>query len=138
MRQSLIVALILGANVAIAPVAQADDPTGGYFDGTEVQCPGVPTGTESDVVPCNQAAFLKADRDLNTVYEQLMKQANAREKEYLQEMQSAWIKLKKAQCGLNQYYHRQTAPKKWESYCEAVMTIRRVQELKELGTGISW
>ncbi len=124
--------------MAIAPIAQADDPTGGYFDGTEIQCPGIPRG-ESNVTQCNEVAFQKADIELNAVYQQLMKQADAKEQEYLQEMQSAWIKLKESQCGLTQYYYRDARfSDKWESSCEAVMTIRRVQELKALGTGISW
>jgi uncharacterized protein YecT (DUF1311 family) len=72
------------------------------------------------------------------VYQQLLKKADATEKKYLQEMQLAWIKLKEAQCGLRQYYYLDARfSDKWKTHCEAVMTIRRVQELKALGTGIS-
>jgi uncharacterized protein YecT (DUF1311 family) len=84
-------------------------------------------------------AYEKADRELNAVYQQLLKKADATEKKYLQEMQLAWIKLKEAQCGLRQYYYRDARfSDKWKTHCEAVMTIRRGQELKALGTGISW
>lgn len=141
MRRSLIVAVLLGANVAIAPIALADDPTGGYFDGTEIQCPGVPDGGYSTAssLSCSNEAFQKADRELNEVYQQLMNKADTQEKNYLQEMQLAWIQLKKSQCGLTQYYYRQARlNERWKSACEAVMTIRRVQELKALGRGISW
>jgi uncharacterized protein YecT (DUF1311 family) len=141
MRIPILAVALLGAlavEMSTAQVSRADDPAGGYFDGTEVECPGIPSA-ESTVIQCNRIAFEKADRELNEVYQQLLKKADATEKKYLQEMQLAWIKLKEAQCGLRQYYYRDARfSDKWKTHCEAVMTIRRVQELKALGTGISW
>jgi len=135
---NLIVTIAMMMSGAIAPLAKADDPTGNYFDGTEIKCPGVPSA-EATVVQCNRMAFQTADRELNAVYQQLMKQADSRERQYLQTMQLAWIQLKESQCGLTQYYYRKAqVSEKWRSRCETVMTIRRVQELKALGTGISW
>jgi len=135
----VVTSILVGFSIAISPVAKADDPTGGYFEGTEIRCLGVPGGGEASVVSCNRNALQIADRELNTVYQQLLEQADAQEKKYLQEMQLAWIQLKNSQCNLTQYYYRKAqVSEKWKSRCEAVMTIRRVQELKALGTGLSW
>lgn len=141
MRQNLVVAVLLGVNVAISPVALADDPTGGYFDGIEVQCPGTPGGSHvtSTESQCYQEAFQKSDRELNEIYQQLMNKADSQEKEYLRDMQLAWINLKESQCSLTRYYYRHARLNdRFKFFCEAAMTIRRVQELKALGTGISW
>ena len=136
--RSLIPVFVCVAVGAIAPYAAADDPTDGYFDNTNIECPGVPFA-EATVVQCNRMAFQKADKELNAVYQQLLKQADASEKKYLTEMQLAWIKLKESQCDLTQYYYRKASvSEKWKTRCEAIMTIRRVEELKALGTGISW
>jgi uncharacterized protein YecT (DUF1311 family) len=124
--------------MATAQQVRADDPTGRYLDGTEIQCPGIPQA-EATVTQCNRMAYQKADSELNAVYNQLMQKADAHEKEYLRDMQLAWIKLKDTQCGLIAYYYRDArSTDKWQSRCEATMTIRRVQELRSLGTGISW
>ncbi len=129
---------VLVFEMSTGQVSRADDPAGGYFSNTAVECPGIPFA-ESTVITCNEMAYEKADRELNEVYQQLMIKADAMEKKYLQEMQLGWIKFKKAQCGLRSYYYRNARfSDKWKTHCEAVMTIRRVQELKALGTGISW
>lgn len=141
MRQSLIVLFLLGTSMASASIALADDPSGGYFDGIEVKCPGTPggSGTTASESACYQEALQKADRELNEVYQKLRQQADEPEKQYLQEMQLAWIKLKESQCGLILYYYRNARLNdRFELYCQAAMTIRRVQELKALGTGITW
>ncbi|MEA5509506.1 lysozyme inhibitor LprI family protein [Crocosphaera sp. UHCC 0190] len=125
-------------SVTVASPSHADDPTGSYFDGTEIKCPGIPFA-ESTVVQCNTIAFQNADRELNQLYQKLMKTADTKEKEYLQTMQQAWIKLKESQCGLVNYYYRDARfSEKWKTRCEAIMTIRRVEELKQLSTGIDW
>lgn len=128
--------LVLG--MATAQQVRADDPTGGYFDGTEIRCPGIPQA-EATVTQCYRMAYQKADNELNAVYNQLMQKADSRQKDYLTDMQLAWIKLRDTQCSLAAYYYRNARfSDKWKSQCEAVMTIRRVQELRLLGTGISW
>ena len=82
---------------------------------------------------------VQPDRELNALYNQLIQKADQREKDYLRNMQLAWLKLKESQCGLVTYYYREARfSDKWQTRCEAVMTIRRVQELRLLGTGISW
>lgn len=116
--------------------AHADDPAGGYFDET-FQCPGVPQA-ESATVMCNEQALKKADRELNEVYAELIALSDENERKAFQDMQRAWIGLKQAQCSLEQHYYREVSYTKWVSYCEAAMTIRRVRELKALGTGIKW
>lgn len=122
----------------LAPVARADDPTGAYFSGTPVECPGV-ASAEATVVTCNRKALAKADRELNVLYRDLMERADPAERRALQEAQLAWIRLRDAQCALVQAYYQQAPfPEKWTSRCQAVQTIRRVQELKALGTGIGW
>ena len=128
---------VLVFEMSTGQVSRADDPAGGYFN-TAVECPGIPF-PEVNIITCNEMAYKKADRELNEVYQQLMIKADAMEKKYLQEMQLGWIKLKKAQCGLRAYYYRNAhLSDRWKTHCEALMTIRRVQELKALGTGISW
>jgi uncharacterized protein YecT (DUF1311 family) len=129
---------ILILSLVVASPSRADDPTGGYFDGTEIKCPGIPF-SESTVVQCNTIGFQNADRELNELYQKLMKTADPKEKEYLKTMQQAWIKLKESQCGLVNYYYRDARfSEKWKTRCEAIMTIRRVEELRKLSTGISW
>ena len=129
---------ILVLEMSTGRVSRADDPTDGYFDNTAVECPDIPR-PEFNIITCNQTAHEKADRELNELYQELITKADATEKKYLQEMQLAWIKLKEAQCGLTKYYYRDAHfSDKWTTKCEAVMTIRRVQELKALGTGINW
>lgn len=132
-------ALVGGLTLALlAPMAWADDPTGGYFSGTPVECPGVPAA-EATVVACHRMALAKADRELNTVYRDLMARADPAERRALQEAQLAWIRLRDAQCALVKTYYRGAPfPEKWTSRCQAVQTIRRVQELRALGTGIGW
>ena len=36
------------------------------------------------------------------------------------------------------YYRGTPFPEQWTNRCQAVQTIRRVQELRLLGTGIGW
>lgn|GEM_PF-5165482 len=120
-----------------APAAHADDPTGTYFDGDPIECPG--STSEVQYNRCVSAALQKADLDLNALYKRLTAAADANEKRYLQDMQLAWIKLKDAQCKLVRAYHEGAAnPGPWQTRCEAMMTIRRVHELGQLGTGILW
>ena len=141
LRQNLIVTLLLGANLAIASTALADDPSGGYFDGIEIQCPNTQggSGTTASESACYQEALQNAEYELNEVYQGLMQQADEQEKDYLQKMQSAWITLKESQCSLIHYYYRDARLNdRFKLHCQAAMTIRRVQELKQLGTGISW
>jgi uncharacterized protein YecT (DUF1311 family) len=126
----------LAATMLASSGAHADDPAGGYFDET-FQCPGVPQA-ESATVMCNEQALKKADRELNEVYADLIALSDENERTDLQDMQRAWIGLKQAQCRLEQHYFREVSFAKWVSYCEAAMTIRRVRELKALGTGIKW
>ncbi|MCP9841524.1 DUF1311 domain-containing protein [Synechococcus sp. J7-Johnson] len=122
----------------LAPVARADDPSGGYFSGTAVECPGLPQA-EAAAVACHRQALAKADRELNVVYSDLMARADSQERRALQDAQLAWIRLRDSQCALvKAYYRRSPFPEKWTSRCQAVQTIRRVQELRALGTGISW
>lgn len=131
----------LGAGLGLAllaPVARADDPSGGYFAGTPVECPGVPS-VEAAVVTCNRQALARAERELHSVMRDLLTLADPAERQALQEAQRAWIRLRDAQCTLvKAYYSQAPFPEKWTSRCEAVMTIRRVQEVKALGTGIGW
>ncbi len=127
--------LVLG--MTTAQQVRADDPTGGYLNDIEIKCPGIPQA-EATVTQCNRIAYQKADSELNTVYNQLIQKADSRQKEYLRDMQLAWLKLKETQCGFIAYYYRDVSFEKWQSRCEAQMTIRRVQELRALGTGISW
>jgi uncharacterized protein YecT (DUF1311 family) len=135
----------LGATLAagfalaqLAPVARADDPSGGYFSGTPVECPGLPSA-EAAVVTCNSQALARADRELNALYRDLIARADPAERQALQDAQLGWIRMRDGQCALVKAYHRTAPfPEKWTSRCQAVMTIRRVQELKALGTGIGW
>jgi len=131
----LILVIFLSGSVS----TRADSPTGNYFSGTEVSCPGIPGSAEATVIACNKIAYKDADRELNAAYRKLVAAADNNEKKFLQDMQRAWIKLKDAQCGLvESYYAGAQFPEKWRTECEAIMTIRRVKELKELGTGIEW
>lgn len=132
-------ALAAGLCLALlAPVARADDPSGGYFSGTPVECPGVPSA-EAAVVTCNRQALARADRELNAVFRDLIARADAAERQALQETQLGWIRMRDGQCALvKAYYRKAPFPEKWTSRCQAVMTIRRVQDLKALGTGIGW
>jgi uncharacterized protein YecT (DUF1311 family) len=130
--------LLLGLLGLLAPVARADDPTSDYFSGTAVECPGLPL-VEAAVVACHRQALAKADRELNDVYRDLIARADSQERRALQDAQLAWIRLRDSQCALvKAYYRRAPFPEKWTSQCQAVQTIRRVQELRALGTGISW
>lgn len=118
-------------------VAWADDSSGGYLDGVTIPCPGA--SSEVAFAKCTRAALERADRELNAVYQQLSAAADRESAAHLRNMQRAWIQLRDAQCGLVLYYHRDAAqPWRWKTHCEAVMTIRRVTELKQLGTGIRW
>jgi uncharacterized protein YecT (DUF1311 family) len=118
--------------------AHADDPAGGYFE-EDVQCPDVPKPrAETTAVLCDEQALNKADRELNEVYADLIALADEDERKTLHDVQRAWIGLKQAQCNLEQRYYREVSFQKWVSYCEAAMTIRRVRELKAIGTGIKW
>jgi uncharacterized protein YecT (DUF1311 family) len=111
-----------------APAANADDPTGTYFDGDPIECPGATSEVQYN--RCVSAALQKADLDLNALYKRLMAAADANEKRYLQDMQLAWIKLKDAQCNLVLAYHEGAANRgPWKTRCEATMTMRRVREL---------
>lgn len=134
-------AAALSAAIALpllAPAARADDPSGGYFSGTPVACPGVPSA-EATVVTCNRQALARADRELNSVFRDLITRADPAERQALQDAQLGWIRMRDGQCALVKAYYRTAPfPEKWTSRCQAVMTIRRVEELKALGTGIAW
>jgi len=117
--------------------ARADDPAGGYLYGTEITCPGIEL-SEATRVKCNTIAYINADKELNALYSDLMSSADSSQRELLKKMQRAWVELKTAQCEFIGYYYRTVSSEKWKTACEAVMTIRRVQELKTLGTGIKW
>jgi len=125
--------------LSLLPVAvMADSPTGDYFSGTEINCPGIEFA-ESNVIACNKMAYETADKELNLLYGKLMKAADENEKTLLKNMQRAWLKFKDAQCSLvESYYADSPQSEKWTTQCAAIMTIRRVNELKELGTGIDW
>jgi uncharacterized protein YecT (DUF1311 family) len=124
--------------VLLIPAARADDPSGGYFSGTPMECPGLPS-VEAAVVACNKQALARADRELNDVYRDLIARADPAERQALQNAQLGWIRMRDGQCALVKAYYRTAPfPEKWTSRCEAVMTIRRVQELMALGTGIGW
>lgn len=135
-RNKIAIVLVL-INLCCVAAAEANDPTGGYFNGTEIECPGIER-SEATVISCNKAAYQKADKELNAVYSELVSAADKKEKTMLRDMQRAWVALKNTQCALAGYYHRTVTAEKWTSECEAIMTIRRVQELKALGTGIKW
>jgi len=47
--------------MATAQQVRADDPTGGYFDGTEIRCPGIPQA-EATVTQCYRMAYQSAIR----------------------------------------------------------------------------
>jgi uncharacterized protein YecT (DUF1311 family) len=129
--------LFLAFALLIATAANADDPTGTYFDGDPIDCPGATSEVQYN--RCASAALQKADLELNALYKRLMAAADADEKRHLQDMQLAWIKLKDAQCRLVRAYHEGAAnPEPWKTRCEAMMTMRRVRELTQLGTGILW
>ncbi|MGB5135182.1 MAG: lysozyme inhibitor LprI family protein [Prochlorococcaceae cyanobacterium] len=135
---ALRVGLAVGILAILAPVARADDPTGGYFSGTQLECPGIPAA-EAALVACHRMALQNADRELNSLYRNLMAQADPQERRALEDAQLAWIHLRDAQCALVEAYYRDApVPDKWTSRCQAVQTIRRVQELRALGTGIGW
>jgi len=121
----------------LAPItsAKADDPAGGYLAGTEIVCPGVDL-SEATRVKCNTIAYEHADKELNALYSDLMLSADSNQRALLRKMQRAWIDLKAAQCEFIGHYYRTVTFEKWKTECEAVMTIRRVQELRALGTGI--
>jgi uncharacterized protein YecT (DUF1311 family) len=125
---------MLGLSFSFA--ARADDPTGGFLSSTELPCERT-SSAEVGLRACYQEAYEQADHDLNALYQRLMGQADARERELLREMQRAWIPLKDAQCGLVEHYYREARfAESWKTRCEAVMTRRRVEELRALGTGI--
>ncbi len=118
--------------------AFADDPTGGYFEGYESDCSEIKQHAESNVVNCNMITLKKANEALDNVYNDLIKQADKDQKTYLEDMQAAWASMKEAQCNLVKTYYVGVTYDKWASHCQAVMTIRRVKELEQLGTGIMW
>ncbi len=133
----LTISLVLLIIFSMIRSAVADDPAGGYLGGTELSCPGVEL-SEATRVACNTMAYKKADKELNSLYAGLMASADNDQKEFLKKMQRAWIDLKEAQCGFIGYYYRTVASEKWKTECEAVMTVRRVQELRAVGTGLKW
>ncbi len=118
--------------------AFADDPTGGYFEGYQSDCAEIKEHAESNVVNCNMITLKKANESLDNVYNDLIKQADKDQKTYLEDMQAAWESMKEAQCNLVKTYYVGVTYEKWTSHCQAVMTIRRVKELEQLGTGIMW
>lgn len=118
--------------------SSADSPVGSFLSGTEINCPGV-IFAESTVITCNEIAYKNADLELNAVYKKLVSSADENEKIILRDIQRAWIALKNAQCDLvEHYYSTARHTMKWTTKCNAVMTIRRVEELKQLGSGIDW
>jgi uncharacterized protein YecT (DUF1311 family) len=130
------VALIL-IFLALASTAGADDPTGRYFKGTLINCYSKTSEVEIDT--CAAAALEKADGELSNLIKLLISGADEDEEAYLRNMQQAWMKLRDSQCGLVVSYHRGVAsPRRWKTRCEAAMTMRRVDEMQELGTGILW
>ena len=122
----------------LSTIAFADDPTGGYFEGYQADCTEIREHAESNVVNCNMITLKKATEALDNVYNDLIKHADKEQKKYLEDMQLAWESMKEAQCNLVKTYYVGVSYEKWTSHCQAVMTIRRVKELEQLGTGIMW
>ncbi|KEI69466.1 lysozyme inhibitor LprI family protein [Endozoicomonas elysicola] len=122
----------------LSPAVFADDPAGGYFEGYQADCAEIQAHAESNIVNCNMITLKKATNALDNVYNDLIKHADKEQKKYLQDMQLAWERMKEAQCNLVKTYYVGVSYEKWTSHCQAVMTIRRVKELEQLGTGIMW
>jgi uncharacterized protein YecT (DUF1311 family) len=120
--------------VAVAMHAQADDPSGGYFNHIPVECSG---NSQVEINNCWARVLRSSDHDLNALYEKLMGAADREEQGNLQRMQRAWIVLRDSQCDLYVGYHQGAANlSAWDTYCRAAMTAIRVVELRQLGTGI--
>ena len=120
----------------LSTIAFADDPTGGYFEGYQTDCTEIREHAKSNVINCNMITLKKATEALDNVYNDLIKHADKAQKKYLEDMQQAWESMKEAQCNLVKTYYVGVAYEKWTSHCQAVMTIRRVKELEQLGTGM--
>jgi uncharacterized protein YecT (DUF1311 family) len=115
----------------------ADEPAGTFLKGTPIACPGATS--EVAWSKCHRDALTHADRELNALYQQLTSIANENQQSHLRKMQRGWIMLRDAQCAFVVDYHDGAAnPGKFGTHCKAVMTIRRVQELEQLGTGLLW
>ncbi|MCB1598660.1 MAG: lysozyme inhibitor LprI family protein [Lysobacterales bacterium] len=133
MNKWLLLVCLLGARMS----AQADEPTGTFFDGTVIPCPSATSQVQWG--ECHHQALQRADRELNVLYGKLMAIADEKQKRHLRSMQQAWIQLKLAQCAFVVDYHDGAAhPSQFGTYCEAVLTIRRLRELEQLGTGLLW
>lgn len=130
--------MLLGVGLLfLGGALRADEPTGGYFDDTQIPC--VDASSEVSRGRCHRDALMRADQELNALYQELLSLADEGQEQQLRRMQRAWIALKEAQCAFVVDYHGGAAnPGKFGTYCEAVMTIRRVRELQQLGTGLLW
>ena len=129
--------IIMLLSLILITRAFADSPTGNYFKGFDRHCPGVPLA-ESTATKCNLITFAKAEEELEAIYNNLQTKADREQKKYLTASHNAWLELRKSQCNLVKTYYTGVAYNKWTSSCKAEMTINRIRELKQLGTGISW
>ncbi len=89
-----------------------------------------PNLTQVDMNACAYQAFLKADRELNTLYGQLVKQEDAASVKQLQAAQRAWLQFRDLEC----VYETpdvggSLAPTETAS-CKAELTKERILDLK--------
>jgi uncharacterized protein YecT (DUF1311 family) len=128
-----LVVLALSA-LFLTDTVHADDPTGNYFPEDSTGC--YVKSTEVETNNCIFDALQNADSELNALFKRLVLRSNDAQKKHLKAMQRAWIALRDATCAFDSdYYPGMSA---WPTRCQAALTVQRVKDLRELGTGLLW
>ncbi len=94
-------------------------------------CKGLDTSITSDMMSCLGLRFEAADKELNKVYKELMRNLNEVQKQELKRQQTKWIKNKEKQCPLaGKEVEGGTMESVLISDCFVTRTEKRLSELK--------
>ena len=117
------------AAVALAAIVLATGARAAPATSTGDDCER-PNLTQVDINACAYQAFMKADRQLNTVYAQLVKQEDPESLKQLQAAQRAWLQFRDLEC----IYETPDAGGSLAPFetasCKAELTKERVLDLK--------